>query len=94
MSQPIECTFARSPHARLKRVGSAMAVYVPEQKAIHVLNATAQLLFELLAEPTTLTELVQALVYATDGDPEIIAADVRATVDDFAGKGIIVEEPA
>ena len=94
MSKSTERPFARSPDAKLKRVGQGMAVYIPDQKAIHVLNSTAQLLFELLAEPTTASELVEALVYATDGDPEIIAADVRKTLDDFSDKGLIVEAQA
>ena len=70
-------------------VGASTAVYVSASKAIHVLNPTAQLLFELLEEPTTESELCEALIMATDGDRETIVGDVAEAVADFVAKGII-----
>ncbi len=55
-----------------------MAVYVPEKKAIHVLNTTARVLFDLLAVPSSEAKLGRALVEATDGDPVAIASDPRS----------------
>ena len=91
MSSLPECLFVRSPQVKLKTVGEATAVYIPEQQAIHVLNPTAQLLFELLAEPISSTELADALACATDGNPRTIASDVAETLDDFVEKGLVVE---
>jgi hypothetical protein len=92
MPVPTDSRFVRSPQAKIKRVGTGIAVYVPDKKAIHVLNSTAQLLFDVLIEPTTESELRDALVIATDGDPSTIAGDVRDALADFIDKGIIMPE--
>ncbi len=81
--------FVRSPAATLKNVGSSAAVYVAERQAIHVLNSTAHLLFEYLAEPATVEELALALESATRGDPETIRDDLEAVLDEFVDHGII-----
>ncbi len=67
-----------------------MAVYVPEDRAVHVLNRTAQLLLEALAEPVSEDELVSVLDRLTDGDREVIAGDVRRTLDELRQLGIAV----
>ena len=69
-----------------------MAVYVPEEKAIHVLNPTARVLFDLLEVPATEAELCRALVEATDGDPMLIARDVSEALAEFTDKGIVEQK--
>ena len=81
--------FVRSAAATLKKVGSSSAVYVADRQAIHVLNPTAHLLFEYLAEPASVEELALALESATQGDPETIRDDLEAVLDEFADHGII-----
>ena len=89
MSTSSTIRFVRSAEAKIKIVGASTAVYVPASKAIHVLNPTAQLLFELLEEPTTESELCEALIIATNGDRATIVGDVAEAVADFVAKGII-----
>ena len=89
MSPPPGSRFIRSPRAKVKQVGTAVAVYVPDKKAIHVLNATAQVLFDLLAAPASEADLCQALVEATDGNPATIARDVSEALAEFTDKGIV-----
>ena len=81
--------FVRSRAANLKTVGSRVAVYVAGRQAIHVLNSTAQLLFEYLAEPASLEELAVALEIATRGDVETIRGDLQSVLDEFIDYGII-----
>lgn len=81
--------YVRSSAANLRRVGSGVAVYVPGRQAIHVLNSTAQLLFEYLAEPATLDELVEALVMATRGQERVIREDLAGALEELVEHGII-----
>ena len=81
--------FVRSPDATLKTVGSGVAVYVAGRPAIHVLNPTAHLLFDYLAEPASLDELARALEIATGGDGPTIRGDLEAALDELVEQGII-----
>ena len=92
MAASPEIRFVRARETKIKHVGDTIAVYVPTGHAIHVLNPTAHLLYELLAEPVTERELSQALELATDGDPESIAGDVARALEEFVAKGIVETE--
>lgn len=81
--------FVRSPAATLKKVGSGAAVYVAGRRAIHVLNPTAHLLVDYLAEPASSDELARALEMATDGGGDAIRADLEAALDELLEQGII-----
>ena len=50
--------YKRTKKAKLKRVGGSIAIYVGEQKAIHVLNRTAHFVYECMENPVTFDELV------------------------------------
>ncbi len=80
--------FVRNPAARIKRVGEKAAVYLPETGAVHVLNPTAELLFESLAEPASLDELVAVFEDLTDGDVTTIRDDLSQSLVDFEKLGI------
>ena len=80
--------FVRNPAARIKRVGEKAAVYLPETGAVHVLNPTAELLFESLTEPASLDELVAVFEDVTDGDVAEIRQDLSRTLVDFEKLGI------
>ncbi len=81
--------YVRSSAATLKTVGSGVAVYVAGRQAIHVLNSTAHLLFEYLAEPASLDELVLALETATRGGSKKIRSDLEAVLGELLDHGII-----
>ncbi len=80
--------FLRNPSARIKRVGERAAVYLPETGAVHVLNTTAELLFESLAEPVSLDELVALFAEITDGDEATIRDDLSQSLASFQKLGI------
>ena len=81
--------YVRSSDATLKTVGSGVAVYVTGRQAIHVLNPTAHLLFDYLAEPASLDELVLALETLTGGKTKSLRGDLEAALDQFLAHGII-----
>ena len=81
--------YVRSSAATLKTVGSGVAVYVAGRQSIHVLNPTAHLIFDYLAEPATLEELVAALEMATRDHGGRVRGDLEAVLDDFLEHGII-----
>ena len=80
--------FVRCPSARIKRVGAKGAVYLPATGAVHVLNSTAELLFESLSEPVSLDELVALFAEITDGDEETIRNDLSRTLATFQELGV------
>jgi len=56
--------YKRSDRVKIKKVGNNTALYVTDQKGIHVLNQTALFIWETLQEPFTFDEL---LLYAERG---------------------------
>lgn len=81
--------FQRSSAATLRRVGSGVAVFVAGRSAIHLLNPTAHLLVDYLAEPASADELERALAMATDGAGDAIRDDLDAVLDELLEQGII-----
>ncbi len=69
--------YVQTGKGTLKRVGNQMALYVGDRKAIHVLNATALLLYHCLAEPLTREELVAILTELNPPDADTLAADIE-----------------
>ena len=63
-------------------------MYLPETGAVHVLNPTAELLFESLAEPVSLDELVALFAEITDGDEATIRDDLSRSLASFQKLGI------
>ncbi len=75
--------FRRRAGVQIKPVGRSVAAFVREQKALHVLNPTARLILEYLAEPASHAELVLMLVEATDGSEQQIRADLDNALGSF-----------
>lgn len=81
--------FQRRRQVRVKPVGDSVAAFVRERKALHVLNPTARLLLEYLAEPASRAELALMLREATDGDERSIRTDLDETLELFLAEGLI-----
>lgn len=80
-SQAQDPYFKRLEKVRIKRVGGDVALYVPEQRAIHVLNQTALFIWECLREPATFEELLFMLTEAFESEKKVIEKDLRETLD-------------
>ncbi len=81
--------YRRSPEAKLKSVGDTEALYIGAERALHVLNPTARLLFHCLDRPSTVGELVALMVRLTDASSERLERDLREVLPELERIGIV-----
>ncbi len=65
-----------------------------ETSGYHEVNTLGALIWGLLAENPTVSELVEAVDARVTGAPPALADEVTAFVDDLAGRELVVLEPA
>jgi hypothetical protein len=71
-------------------MGEETFLYRAETEAIHVLNPTARLIWELCDGEHTLADIEQALRTSFDIPAERnVIADIRQTLELFASKGLL-----
>ena len=81
--------YVRSPEPKLKTVGETEALYLSGQRALHVLNPTARLLFHCLDQPTTVGELALLMGRFTDATPEVLEQDLREVLPELERMGAV-----
>jgi len=75
--------YKRSDQVKIKKVGNDTALYVSDQKGIHVLNETALFIWEALQEPFTFDELLYMLSEVFEGDTTQMKEDLHEILDLF-----------
>ena len=75
--------YKQSEKVKVKKVGANTALYVSDQKGIHVLNQTALFIWETLQEPFTFDELLYMLGEVFEGDPTKMKEDLNEILDLF-----------
>ena len=75
--------YKRSDQVKVKKVGNNTALYVMDQKGIHVLNETALFIWETLQEPFTFDELLYMLSEVFEGDTTKMKEDLHETLNLF-----------
>ena len=75
--------YKRSGLVKVKKVGNNTALYVSDQKGIHVLNETALFIWETLQESFTFDELLYMLNEVFEGDTTKMQEDLREILDLF-----------
>lgn len=75
--------YKRSDRVKVKKIGSNTALYVSEQKGIHVLNETALFIWETLQDPFTFDELLYMLGEIFEGDTGEMKGDLHEILDLF-----------
>jgi len=75
--------YKRSDRVKIKKVGNNTALYVSDQKGIHVLNETALFIWEVLQEPCTFDELLYMLSDVFEGDTIKMKEDLHEILDLF-----------
>jgi hypothetical protein len=75
--------YKQSEKVRVKKVGNNTALYVSDQKGIHVLNETALFIWEALREPFAFDELLYMLNEVFKGDTIKIKEDLNEILDLF-----------
>ena len=78
-----------STSARLKAVGDTEALYVGEQRALHVLNPTARILLHCLDRPSTLAELVAMMARLTDATEARLEGDLGEILPELERLGAV-----
>jgi hypothetical protein len=72
-----------------QKMNDETLVVDPKTREVHLLNATASRVWELLATPQTLGDLVGSLGREFDVPAETLRADVTALLHELSGKGLI-----
>jgi len=91
MSDQESTRYVQSGIGKLKPVGQDMAVYVKKQKAIHVLNQTAFLVYQALEDPTPLDHLVSPLRELTGVDEDTLRRDLEEAIEQLLKTGLVKE---
>lgn len=84
--------YRQSEKAKIKKVGSDTALYVSNQKGIHVLNETALFIWEALQDPFTFDELLYMLNEAFEGDIAKMEVDLHEILDLFLRYDLVQTE--
>jgi hypothetical protein len=74
----------------IQDIGGETMLYSSDDKAVHVLNATAQLIWELCDGDHSLAEMEQAIrsQFAVPAEAQVLK-DVERTLSIFASKGLL-----
>ena len=84
--------YKRSDQVKVKKVGSDTALYVSDQKGIHVLNETALFIWEALRDPFTFNELLYMMGEVFEGDTGKMKKDLHEILDLFLGYDLAYTE--
>jgi len=84
--------YKRSDRVKVKKVDNDTALYVSDQKGIHVLNQTALFIWEALQERFTFDELLYMLSEVFQGDTSKIKEDLHEILDLFQKYDLIETE--
>lgn len=89
-SSPPPGKVSRNPQAVSRKVGDETLVMMPEQRKLHTLNDTAGVIWDALAEPRTLDEIVEIITARFSCDRETAARDVAEYLRRLEEAGLIV----
>jgi hypothetical protein len=81
--------YIRSKNVKEKRVGNDVALYDKENKAIHVLNGSAWLIWESLQKPLEFEDLLSMMINTFGLDEIELKKDLVETIDIFLKNGLI-----
>ena len=82
----------RSPAVATEEFDGEAVLYDERDGAVHVLNATAALVWQCLDGETTIAELIAELAAAYEADEATISEGVVAMTSDLAEKGLLTAE--
>ncbi len=84
--------YKQSEKVKVKKVGANTALYVSDQKGMHVLNETALFIWEALQEPFTFDELLYMLSEVFEGDTTKMKEDLNEILDLFLRYDLVYTE--
>ncbi len=80
--------YVRSEKVIEKKVGKDIAIYVEDNRSIHVLNPTARFIWECLKEPVTFDEILYMMNEVFDVETDTLKNDLEETLVLFEGKNL------
>jgi len=80
----------RDPGLPFQRLDDDTIVVDPRRREVHLLNETAARVWELLAEPHTIDQLVAVLAGEYDAPEDEVRAATSDLIDELGGKGVFV----
>jgi hypothetical protein len=79
----------RKPGIIVKDIGGETLLYSADEEAIHILNPTAQLIWELCDGEHTVEDMERAIRASFSvADEHDVVGDIRETLELFASKGL------
>lgn len=72
-----------------QKMNDEVLVVDPRTREVHLLNATATRIWDLLERPRTREELVAALAEEFDAPAEVLRADLVASLAELGAKGLV-----
>lgn len=84
--------YKRSDHVKVKKIGNNTALYVSDQKGIHVLNETALFIWEALQDPFTFHELLFMLRETFEGGATQMKEDLHEILNIFLRHKLVCKE--
>jgi len=84
--------YKQSEKVKIKKVGNNTALYVSDQKGIHVLNETALFIWETLQDPFTFDELLYMLGETFEGNDTRMKLDLQEILDLFLAYDLVCTE--
>jgi len=80
----------RNPDIVVKDIGGETLLYDTGDEAVHVLNPTAELIWELCDGEHTVEDMEQVIRAAFSvPDEHDVGEDIRLTLETFSGKGLL-----
>ena len=80
----------RKPGVTVKDMGEETFLYSADEEAIHILNPTAQLIWELCDGEHTVADMEQSIrANFSVPDEHDVTKDIQRTLDVFADKGLL-----
>jgi hypothetical protein len=80
----------RDPELPFQKLEEETIVVDPRSREVHLLNDTAARVWELLAAPHSVDELVAALGEEYDASADELRSAVEDVVAEFGGKGLLL----
>lgn len=91
MTDPQIVRYGRSPEALWRDAGSTVVVTTASDPDVHELLGGAGLVWSELADPRTISELLEQLAATYDVSGEVIEQQVSGVLETMRGLGVVEE---
>jgi hypothetical protein len=85
-----EVSWRRDPDLPHQTLDEDTIVVDPHRREVHLLNETATRVWELLASPHSIDEIVSVLVAEYEAPADVVRSSTEQLVQDLGSKGILL----